>query len=160
MKLLLLSLLMAVIAPATASAQEDKDPMKAFPEAQAGMTRHVLKLPAQKNEGDYRVELIIGKTVETDAANRYFFGGKLEEKTVRGWGYNYYTLDQLGPMAGTLMGVDPKAPKVKRFITLGGQPELLRYNSKLPLVVYVPEDVEVRYRIWSAPSSTRPVPKG
>jgi len=27
---------------------------------------------------------------------------------------------------------------------------LLRYNSKLPLVLYVPKDIEVRYRIWSA----------
>ncbi len=28
----------------------------------------------------------------------------------------------------------------------------LRYNSKLPIVLYVPKDVEVRYRIWSASS--------
>ncbi|HWD31650.1 MAG TPA: ecotin family protein, partial [Pseudomonas sp.] len=27
---------------------------------------------------------------------------------------------------------------------------LLRYNSKLPVVVYVPQGVEVRFRIWSA----------
>jgi ecotin len=27
---------------------------------------------------------------------------------------------------------------------------LLRYNSKLPVVLYVPKDVEVRYRVWSA----------
>jgi ecotin len=26
----------------------------------------------------------------------------------------------------------------------------VRYNSKLPIVVYAPTDVEVRYRIWSA----------
>ena len=41
-------------------------------------------------------------------------------------------------------------PKVDRFITLGGEPKLLRYNSRLPVVVYVPADVEVRYRIWRA----------
>ena len=51
-------------------------------------------------------------------------------------------------MAGTLMAVDPNAPKIERFITLGGEPELFRYNSRLPLVVYLPEGVEVRYRIW------------
>ena len=27
---------------------------------------------------------------------------------------------------------------------------MLRYNSKLPIVLYVPKGVEVRYRIWSA----------
>jgi hypothetical protein len=30
-------------------------------------------------------------------------------------------------------------PKVERFITLGGELYLIRYNSKLPVVVYVPE---------------------
>jgi ecotin len=53
-------------------------------------------------------------------------------------------------MAGTLMAVDPIAQKIERFITLGGEPDLLRYNSRLPLVVYLPEGVEVRYRIWRA----------
>jgi ecotin len=53
-------------------------------------------------------------------------------------------------MAGTLMAVDPNAPKVERFITLAGEPKLLRYNSRLPLVVYVPAGVEVRYRLWRA----------
>jgi serine protease inhibitor ecotin len=28
--------------------------------------------------------------------------------------------------------------------------QLLRYNSKLPLVVYEPSGFEVRYRIWAA----------
>jgi ecotin len=51
-------------------------------------------------------------------------------------------------MAGTLMAVDPDIPKVERFITLGGEPELRRYNSRLPMVIYVPKGVEVRYRIW------------
>lgn len=27
---------------------------------------------------------------------------------------------------------------------------MLRYNSKLPIVVYTPENVEVKYRIWKA----------
>ncbi len=31
-----------------------------------------------------------------------------------------------------------------------GEGFLLRYNSKLPVVVYVPEGFEVRYRIWQA----------
>ncbi|HFK7189105.1 TPA: ecotin family protein, partial [Serratia odorifera] len=25
-----------------------------------------------------------------------------------------------------------------------------RYNSRLPIVVYVPQDVEVKYRVWQA----------
>jgi ecotin len=63
-------------------------------------------------------------------------------------------------MAGTLMAVSPDAPKVDRFITLGGEPQLLRYNSRLPLVVYIPGGVEVRYRIWRAGPEVNPVPEG
>jgi len=48
------------------------------------------------------------------------------------------------------MASDPKAPKVDRFIRLGGDPYLIRYNSRLPIVVYVPEGVEVHYRLWHA----------
>jgi len=48
------------------------------------------------------------------------------------------------------MAVDPNAPKVERFISLAGEPYFVRYNSRLPVVVYVPEDAEVRYRIWGA----------
>lgn len=126
------------------------DNLKAFPPAEQGMTRYVINLEKQQNEDDWKVELQIGKTVSLDAANRYFFGGRLEPETIQGWGYTRYILRELGPMAGTLMAVDPDAPKVDRFITLGGEPQLLRYNSRLPLVVYVPDGVEVRYRFWRA----------
>jgi ecotin len=63
-------------------------------------------------------------------------------------------------MAGTLMAINPNEPKVNRFITLGGDPHLIRYNSNLPIVVYVPEGVEVRYRIWSAEAEAKVVEKG
>ena len=106
------------------------------------------------------MQLLIGKTVKLDAQNRYFFGGRLEKETIQGWGYERYLLKSLGPMAGTLMAVDPNEPKVDRFITLAGEPELLRYNSRLPLVVYVPEGVEVRYRIWRGDQAIRPAPQG
>ena len=124
--------------------------MKAFPPADEGMTRYVLQLPKQEDESAFRVELIIGKTVRIDSENRYFLGGKIEAQTIAGWGYTRYTVDKLGPMAGTLMAVDPNVLQVDRFITLGGEPYLIRYNSLLPVVVYVPKGAEVRYRIWSA----------
>ena len=63
-------------------------------------------------------------------------------------------------MAGTLMAVDPDASKVNRFIPLGGEPYLIRYNSKLPVVVYVPEGVEVRYRIWRAGAKIKGMKQG
>lgn len=126
------------------------DNMKVFPPAEKGMVRYVLQLPEQEDELAFKVELVVGKTVTIDKDNRYFFGGEIESKTIEGWGFTRYVVSKLGPMAGTLMAVDPDAPKADRFITLGGEPYLIRYNSRLPVVVYVPEGVEVRYRIWSA----------
>lgn len=136
------------------------DNMKAFPPAEEGMVRYVINLPEQVDEAGWRVELLVGKTVQTDAANRYFFAGTLETETIEGWGFDRHILRQLGPMAGTLMAVNPDAPKVERFITLGGEPRLLRYNSRLPLVVYVPEGVEVRYRFWRADAEIAAAERG
>ena len=139
---------------------EAADNMKAFPAADEGMVRYVLKLPKRADESAYKVELIIGKIVEVDDKNRYFFSGKIEEETIKGWGFPRYNVSTLGPMGGTQMAVDPATPKVSRFITLGGEPYIIRYNSRVPVVVYAPEDVEVRYRIWKAGANVKSMKKG
>ena len=126
------------------------DNRKAFPPPENGQIRYVLQLPEHDDESNYQVELIVGKTVEIDEINQYFFGGQIKKESIIGWGFTRYVVSELGPMAGTLMAVDPNAPKVNRFIRLGGEPYLIRYNSRLPVVVYVPAGVELRYRIWSA----------
>lgn len=136
------------------------DNMKAFPPADEGMARHVLQLPKQDDESLFRLELIVGKMILTDANNVYFFGGKIEEETIEGWGFPRFIVKALGPMGGTLMAVDPDAPKGERFVTLAGEPHLIRYNSRLPVVVYVPDGVEVRYRIWRAEPEMRPIELG
>ena len=153
MKLLALSLFFV----ASMHAGED---LKAFPQAYEGMSRHVIWLPPQKHEELLKVELLVGKREMIDPANRYFYGGVIEQKTVEGWGYDYFILKSLGPMAGTLMAIDPNVPKVERFITLGGDPQLHRYNSRLPLVVYVPKGVEARYRIWRGDNTVINAPNG
>ncbi len=157
MKHCLITILFALSAMPVAQAQ---DYMEAFPPAEAGMVRHVLELPEQHDESAFRLELVVGKTVQTDAHNRHFFGGEIVEETIEGWGFPRFVVSELGPLAGTLMAVDPTAPKVDRFITLGGEPFLIRYNSRLPVVVYVPEGVEVRYRIWSAGRELKPMRQG
>lgn len=136
------------------------DDMKAFPPAATGFTRHVLTLPREDREENLKVELQVGRTVEVDERNRYFLAGRIEEETIKGWGYPRYLVKALGPMAGTLMAVDPNVPKRARFIGLGGEPYLIRYNSRLPVVVYVPEGTEVRFRIWRADSIIKPVGPG
>jgi ecotin len=152
-----MAILLSLAGLSSASAADN---MKAFPPAQEGVVRCVLQLPKQEDESAFRVELIVGKTVKIDEVNRYFFAGEIKEETIEGWGFPRYVVDKLGPMAGTLIAVDPSAPKVDRFITLAGEPHLIRYNSRLPIVVYVPAGVEVRYRIWSAEPVSRTMEKG
>jgi ecotin len=157
----LTSIGLTLIGLAGASVAFAADDLKAFPPAEQGMTRHVIRLPKQKDESLFKVELIVGKTVRTDARNSYFFGGTLETENIPGWGYDRYILRNLGPMAGSLVAIDPDAPKVDRFIGLGRE-TILRYNSRLPVVVYVLAGVEVRYRLWRAepllpaPADARP----
>jgi len=157
MILLSLSVLITFAVPLSIRAADD---MKAFPPAEPGMVRHVLQLPKQVDETAFKVELIAGKTVRVDTGNRYFFGGKIQAETIVGWGYTRYLVSPLGPMAGTLMAIDPDAPKEDRFVPLGGEPYLIRYNSRLPVVVYAPKGVEVRYRIWSAAPETKAMKEG
>ena len=111
----------------------------------------MIDLPAQPNEADHKVELIAGKTMEVDC-NLRRLGGQWQEKTVEGWGYSYYELASVGPAASTLMAC-PDESRQSAFVSVGGEPLLVRYNSKLPVVVYAPGDVEVHYRIWAASKS-------
>ena len=136
------------------------DNMKAFPPPEKGMVRYVLQLPKQEDESAFKIELIIGRTERVDERNRYFFGGKIQEETIAGWGFTRYIVSQLGPMAGTRIAIDPNEPRVNRFITLGGEPYLIRYNSRLPVVVYAPEGVEVRYRIWTGGTEVKAMEMG
>ena len=144
----------------TAITAQAADNMKAFPAAEEGAVRYVLHLPKQENESAFKVELIVGKTVQIDVGNSYFFSGQIEEENIKGWGFPRYVVSKLGPLAGTLMAVDPDSPKINRFITLGGAPYIIRYNSRLPIVVYVPEEAEVRYRVWRADKKMKAMKKG
>ena len=46
------------------------------------------------------------------------------------------------------------------FAQAVGQPIGVRYNSRIPLVVYVPAGGEVRYRIWKASDKTEQANEG
>jgi ecotin len=132
------------------SAFAQPSPLKAFPAAKEGQQRIVIEVPEEANEEALKVELIVGKVVATDGVNRNFFGGNVEEVELKGWGYSYYELKKLGPMGSTLMRVPPGAKPVDAFVRVNHQLPLLRYNSRMPIVVYVPDGVEVKYRVWRA----------
>lgn len=150
-KILLMTLAMAFAAPVMAQkgkTQTVQSEIKMFPKAKEGYKQVYIKVPASKNENGMKVEIFVGKTQLVDC-NKHRMGGKMEEKNLDGWGYTYYEVESNGQATSTLMAC-PDNKKTNQFIYM--QPQLLRYNSKLPIVVYVPKDMEVKYKIWKAES--------
>ena len=124
--------------------------LKAFPLAEEGFERLVIALPhKERGEDDtYRVEIIVGREMLTDGVNLVRLGNAIEQRTLEGWGYSYYVMSGGSNTISTMMAPPDGAPLVKTFVTVS--PLHVRYNSRLPIVVYVPTGYEVRYRIWHA----------
>lgn len=117
-----------------------------FPKSQAGFQRYVIHVPTTGNDENYQVELIAGKTESVDC-NQHRLNGNMTEKDLKGWGYSYYEFTTQGQMASTMMAC-PNRSNSKKFIT--GATQQVRYNSFLPIVVFVPNGYELKYRIWKA----------
>jgi ecotin len=141
--------LFAATSPVGGWAGGTENDLKPYPAPEAGFERWVFRIPTMVQESDRKVEVIVGKTLSVDC-NRTWFGGDLEQRTAKGWGYSFYVLEKVGGPATTLMVCPPGQERTDAFVAVQGQGFLQRYNSKLPMVVYVPEGFQVRYRIWSA----------
>jgi ecotin len=128
---------------------EETTNMEPYAPADDGFVRMVFRLPPAEDESARRIEIIIGKMVSVDC-NRATFGGNLERRVVEGWGYPYFIIEKVGPLMSTRMGCPPDYENSDEFVQVTGAGFLQRYNSKLPVVVYVPEGFEVRYRVWAA----------
>ena len=141
------ALLLCSSLPTAALAAESLAP---YPTAPPGQLRFVVHLDARADESLHQVELLVGREMEVDC-NRHSFAGSIERETIDGWGYSYYRVSDIRGPATTMMAC-PESSARMTFVSLGGTPYWVRYNSKLPLVVYVPEGFELRYRLWSAPA--------
>ncbi|MFV0151715.1 ecotin family protein [Empedobacter stercoris] len=118
-----------------------------YPEAKEGYEQKIIVLQPQTNEENYSVEIFAGKKVMVDSCNRFFLSGNFDQKTVEGWGYNYINFESNGNVGGTMM-MCPDNQSVEK--TIYAQSLQTRYNSKLPIVVYVPKGYTLEYRIWKA----------
>ena len=127
---------------------EKKDNIHMFPQAKEGMVRHVIEVPKTENDYDHRIEIIIGKIMLVDC-NQHSLRGKVENVTLKGWGYKYLEVSNIYNGPSTTMVCSGQ--KTEKFVNLYmGDDILRRYNSRSPIVVYVPKEYEVNYRIWSA----------
>ena len=135
--------------PMTASATPNpsaQHELKAFPTQLAGHQRHVIELPALPDEDAHKLELIGGKAMTVDCNSRGM-DGRFEARDVPGWGYSYWVLQSQGQVHSTMMMCPPGSAK-PGFVQ--AEPLLVRYNSKLPVVVFVPEGMQLRWRVWRA----------
>lgn len=145
----LLLVFVSILLSSTVSAQESskvneaEKALQAFPAAEKGMVRHVIQVKKQKDESMFKVEIIPGKNMLVDC-NHHTLMGKLDEKDLQGWGYNYYVFSSNGQTRSTLMACNK--PKENKFVN--AQSLIVRYNSRLPIVIYAPEGYEIQYRIW------------
>ncbi|WP_298652525.1 ecotin family protein [uncultured Proteiniphilum sp.] len=123
--------------------------LKAYPESQEGYDRYILFLPEIKNsQKEHKVEIIPGVTTEVDC-NLHGLMGTFVEKNIEGWGYSYLVFDSDGNIRSTRMAC-PDNTRRTEFMT--GATHLMDYNSRLPVVVFVPKkgNFSVQYRIWEA----------
>lgn len=119
-----------------------------FPQPDADQVRHVIQVPPRADEALYQIEIQIGKTLTVDC-NHYAFGGELTEHHVPGWGYDYFVYGREHPLVSTEKACLPDSERTL-FVQAVDANRMLRYNSRMPVVIYTPRDMDVKYQLWHA----------
>ncbi|MBB1140500.1 ecotin [Myroides sp. WP-1] len=131
----------------TTASMAQKVDVSIFPKPEKGYKQMVIEVPHSKQDDNKKIEFTIGKMMEVDGCNSFGLMGKLEKKDLQGWGYDYYVFQSKGDVFSTQMAC-PDAPKRNLFVS--SQPETTRYNGRMPIVIYVPEEFEVKFKIYTA----------
>lgn len=127
----------------TQSTMKNNHDLSMYPEAKPDYVRKVIVLDKQKNEDNYMINFQVGKVVEVDC-NTHWMSGEFIQNDVKGWAYPYIEFNA-GGIASTKKGC-LDATTTKEFV-YASSPNY-RYNSKLPVVVYIPKDYQLKYSIW------------
>lgn len=132
---------------------EPKD-LNNFP-VREGFDRYIIMMgkKTDKNENSRKIEIIPGKTMKVDC-NKHWFAGKLEEKTLEGYGYKYYQYIGSTEVASTRKGC---LDEILNNEFVKGKSIIASYNGAQPIVVYVPKGMEIKYKIWEAQQLYTPI---
>ncbi len=134
-----------------------------YPQPIAGHERWVIQLsgllpsnpdPAlSTNPADWRVQLIVGRSIKADCNKHWLIGKGLNMERLKGSDQRMlYTLPTKPRVMTTYMACSPDQTH-ERFLVLGSEPYLVPYNPSYPIVVDVPLGVQLRWRLWKAESS-------
>lgn len=131
---------------ASAAAQKA---LEAFPAAEEGQQRWLIWLevnPDNTEETSLRVDVRVGLRTEVDGVNLYRLSGELHKRSVEGWGFDSYHYEGESQLASTRMGTQGATVQSDIVWTAS---QLIRYNSRLPLVVYMPPQLHLSYRVMA-----------
>jgi ecotin len=157
--------LLGGLAASPAAVAVPKLDLKPYPAPQTGERRWVIQLPGvlppsattpfSSHPSDWRVQLIVGKEMEVDCNSRSL-SGRIRAESLPGWGYPIYRVGAVGPMVSTRMACPPEPTKRRAFVPIGANPYVVPYNASVPIVIYAPADLEVRWRVWKADKRQQP----
>jgi len=126
----------------------DKNNIYIFPDPEEGYKRYVVEVFHMPDENICKVELQIGKNIYSDC-NEYKFEGKVEVKFLEN-NETYLYIPYIGK-ANAITSRQCNERKKDKFVFLSISDELWKkYNSAIPIVIYVPKEYEVRYRMWKS----------
>ena len=137
-----------------------------YPQPIAGQQRWVIQLPGllakssdpglSTNAVDWRVQLIVGRTIQLDCNQYHLAGQGLRMERLQGAEQRMlYSVAGAVKVMSTRMVCPPDEPMRESFLVLGSKPYLVPYNASFPIVVDVPGGLEVRWRLWKAEITQR-----
>ncbi|MBB1645505.1 MULTISPECIES: ecotin family protein [unclassified Sphingobacterium] len=147
-------LMIALVSSTTISKAQmviDKIDLGIFPSPEKGYKKMVIEVPYSESDKNKKIEFSVGKWMEVDGCNTFNLSGTLEKKDLQGWGYDYYVFKTNGNVASTMMACPNKE---KRNLFVSAQPETVRYNGRMPIVIYVPEAYDVQFKIYTTDGDT------
>lgn len=118
--------------------------------AETGHRRWVIWLEPRADrsqEANLLLQVRVGLEVEIDGVNRYGLIGQLSNHQVEGWGYNFYRYEGQPVTTSTRIAKMGFGTEDKIVWTV---PTVIPYNSRLPVVLYTPEQMQVSHRVLEA----------
>ncbi len=100
---------------------------------------------------DWRIQLIVGQTVTIDCNTKRLSGSGMTMRMLpKASGKALFEVK--GPVAviSTKMACADNQSSRSSFLSLGKQPYLVPYNASWPIVVDLPETLQLRWRVWKA----------